>query len=56
MIIFANESTQEPTLDQSFFKYRPHKEATSSGLLGMELQGAMAIFALKLKRILKLTD
>lgn len=30
--------------------------ATSSGLLGMELQGAMAIFAVNLKRILKLTD
>ncbi|MFC4812959.1 IS1182 family transposase [Paenibacillus sp. GCM10023250] len=29
--------------------------ATSSGLLGMELQGAMAIFAVNLKRILKLT-
>jgi transposase len=28
--------------------------ATSSGLLGMELQGAMAIFAVNLKRILKL--
>jgi len=30
--------------------------ATSSGLLGMELQGAMAIFAVNLKRILKLAD
>jgi hypothetical protein len=30
--------------------------ATSSGLLGMELQGAMAIFAVNLKRILKLTE
>ncbi|MBA9087657.1 IS5 family transposase [Fontibacillus solani] len=30
--------------------------ATSSGLLGMELQGAMAIFAVNLKRILKLND
>ena len=30
--------------------------ATSSGLLGMELQGAMAIFAVNLKRILKLSD
>ena len=30
--------------------------ATSSGLLGMELQGAMAIFAVNLKRILKLVD
>lgn len=30
--------------------------ATSSGLLGMQLQGAMAIFAVNLKRILKLTD
>lgn len=29
--------------------------ATSSGLLGMQLQGAMAIFAVNLKRILKLT-
>jgi transposase len=29
--------------------------ATSSGLLGMELQGAMAIFTVNLKRILKLT-
>jgi hypothetical protein len=28
--------------------------ATSSGLLGMELQGAMAIFTVNLKRILKL--
>lgn len=28
--------------------------ATSSGLIGMELQGAMAIFAVNLKRILKL--
>ncbi|MCY9670541.1 IS1182 family transposase [Paenibacillus alginolyticus] len=30
--------------------------ATSAGLLGMELQGAMAIFAVNLKRILKLND
>lgn len=30
--------------------------ATSSGVLGMELQGAMAIFAVNLKRILKLND
>lgn len=30
--------------------------ATSSGLLGMQLQGAMSIFAVNLKRILKLTD
>lgn len=30
--------------------------ATSSGLLGMELQGAMAIFVVNLKRILKLSD
>lgn len=30
--------------------------ASSSGLLGMELQGAMAIFAVNLKRILKLTE
>jgi transposase len=33
-----------------------YEVATSSGLLGMELQGAMAIFAVNLKRILKLTD
>jgi transposase len=30
--------------------------ATSSGLLGMELQGAMAIFTVNLKRIMKLID
>ncbi|WP_240422180.1 IS1182 family transposase [Paenibacillus periandrae] len=30
--------------------------ATSSGLFGMQLQGAMAIFAVNLKRILKLAD
>jgi len=30
--------------------------ATSSGLLGMEMQGAMTIFALNLKRILKLIN
>jgi transposase len=30
--------------------------ATSSGLLGMELQGAMAIFVVNLKRILKLSE
>ncbi|PZD93702.1 IS1182 family transposase [Paenibacillus sambharensis] len=30
--------------------------ATSSGLLGMQLQGAMTIFAVNLKRILKLAD
>lgn len=30
--------------------------ASASGLLGMELQGAMAIFAVNLKRILKLTE
>lgn len=30
--------------------------ASSSGLLGMELQGAMAIFAVNLKRILKLKE
>ena len=33
-----------------------HDVATSSGLLGMQLQGAMAIFAVNLKRILKLVD
>ncbi len=30
--------------------------ADSSGLLGMQIQGAMAIFAVNLKRILKLAD
>lgn len=30
--------------------------STSSGLVGMEMQGAMAIFAVNLKRILKLMD
>lgn len=30
--------------------------ASSSGLIGMEIQGAMAIFTVNLKRILKLTD
>lgn len=30
--------------------------ATSSGLIGMEMQGAMTIFAVNLKRILKLMD
>ncbi|WP_274319531.1 transposase, partial [Paenibacillus qinlingensis] len=30
--------------------------ATSSGLLAMQLQGAMTIFAVNLKRILKLAD
>ncbi|MBP1155538.1 uncharacterized protein (UPF0179 family) [Paenibacillus sp. PvP091] len=30
--------------------------ASSSGLTGMEIQGAMAIFTVNLKRILKLTD
>ncbi|WP_110930239.1 IS1182 family transposase [Paenibacillus bouchesdurhonensis] len=30
--------------------------ATSSGLLGMQLQGAMAIFAVNLKRILKISE
>lgn len=30
--------------------------ALSSGLLGMQLQGAMAIFAVNLKRILKLAE
>ncbi|MFF2482704.1 IS1182 family transposase [Paenibacillus sp. NPDC058071] len=30
--------------------------ATSSGLLGMQIQGAMAIFAVNLKRIMKLND
>ncbi|MNC10572.1 Transposase DDE domain protein [compost metagenome] len=30
--------------------------ATSSGLLGMQLQGAMAIFAVNLKRILKIVE
>jgi hypothetical protein len=29
--------------------------ASSSGLLGMQIQGAMALFAVNLKRILKLT-
>ncbi|MBD7968756.1 IS1182 family transposase [Paenibacillus gallinarum] len=33
-----------------------HDVATSSGLLGMQLQGAMTIFAVNLKRILKLVD
>jgi transposase len=32
-----------------------YEVASSSGLLGMEIQGAMAIFAVNLKRILKLT-
>lgn len=30
--------------------------ASSSGLLGMQIQGAMAIFAVNLKRILKFND
>lgn len=30
--------------------------ASSSGLFGMQIQGAMAIFAVNLKRILKLED
>ncbi|MBB6670793.1 transposase [Cohnella nanjingensis] len=30
--------------------------AESSGLLGMQLQGAMALFAVNLKRILKIAD
>jgi hypothetical protein len=30
--------------------------ATSSGLIGMEIQGAMAIFTVNLKRILKITE
>lgn len=30
--------------------------ASSSGLTGMEIQGAMAIFTVNLKRILKLMD
>ena len=30
--------------------------ASSSGLIGMEMQGAMAIFAVNLKRIIKLID
>ena len=30
--------------------------ATSSGLIGMELQGAMAVFTVNLKRIIKLLD
>ena len=30
--------------------------ASSSGLVGMELQGAITIFAVNLKRILKLMD
>lgn len=30
--------------------------ASSSGLIGMEMQGAMAIFTVNLKRILKLLD
>lgn len=30
--------------------------ANSSGLIGMQMQGAMAIFAVNLKRILKLLD
>ncbi|MBS4217907.1 transposase [Bacillus sp. FJAT-49711] len=30
--------------------------ANSSGLVGMQLQGAMAIFTVNLKRILKLID
>jgi hypothetical protein len=33
-----------------------YKNAKSSGLIGMELQGAMAIFTVNLKRILKLMD
>lgn len=37
----------------SELKHR-HDIATSSGLLGMELQGDMAIFTVNLKRILKL--
>ncbi|WP_281364294.1 hypothetical protein [Paenibacillus planticolens] len=30
--------------------------ADSSGLLGMQIQGAMAIFAVNLKRIMKMAD
>jgi hypothetical protein len=39
----------------SEFKHRHgYDVASSSGLAGMELQGAMAIFTVNLKRILKL--
>ena len=30
--------------------------ASSSGLIGMEMQGAMALFTVNLKRIIKLID
>ncbi|GGB63836.1 hypothetical protein GCM10011409_46110 [Lentibacillus populi] len=41
----------------SELKYRHgYNVSKSSGLLGMEMQGAMAIFAVNLKRILKLMD
>lgn len=41
----------------SELKYRHgYNVAKSSGLIGMELQGAMAIFTVNLKRILKLID
>jgi hypothetical protein len=36
--------------------FGPPPSASSSGLIGMEIQGAMAIFAVNLKRILKLME
>lgn len=39
----------------SELKHRPgHDKASSSELIGMEIQGALAIFTVSVKRILKL--
>lgn len=56
---FKNKSKERYKIEakNSELKHRHgYDTASSSGLIGMELQGAMAIFAVNLKRILKLID
>lgn len=56
---FKEKSTERYKIEakNSELKHRHgYDVAISAGLLGMELQGAMAILAVNLKRILKLND
>ncbi|GAA3329392.1 hypothetical protein GCM10020331_077280 [Ectobacillus funiculus] len=55
--IKSTEQTDQEAFQNSELKHRHgYNVASSSGLLGMELQEAMAIFTVNLKRIVKLME
>ena len=56
MAVIKREQKRRPTQKlNSELKHRHgYDVASSSGLIGMEMQGALSIFAVNLKRIIKL--